>query len=248
MSPIPRTPVRHALAPRARPLPPTRPKFSPLPVAQMEEDGTFRGYASLFNRIDLGRDLVLPGAFRRSIRQRGVRGIRMLYQHDPSQVIGTWRTVREDAAGLFVEGHLSPDVARAREVRSLMRAGALDGLSIGFHTVRATKNAQTGVRSIIEADLWEVSVVTFPMLPDARVAEVKAGALRPTGAGAARQQSAHRATPREIEAMLRRDAGLTRREAKRAISAARDRARDASDPSPDQLAARIRDAATLFQS
>ena len=234
MSPIPYRPATPARPiPSARPLSTARPKFSPLPVTQIEDDGTFRGYASLFNRVDLGRDRVLPGAFRRSIGKRGVRGIRMLFQHDPAQVIGTWRTVREDAAGLFVEGHLSPDVAKAREVRSLMKAGALDGLSIGFHTIRATKDAGTGVRSIIEADLWEVSVVTFPMLPDARVAEVK---------------NARRATPREIEAMLRRDAGLTRREAKRAVSATRDRARDAPDPLANPLAARIRDAATLFQS
>ena len=272
MPPAPHSLAHRIHAPRTPPPGAPLPKFAPLPVTQLEDDGTFRGYASIFNRVDLGRDLVLPGAFRRSIRRRGVRGIRMLYQHDPSQVIGTWRTVREDAAGLFVEGHLSPDVVRAREVRSLMRAGALDGLSIGFHTVRATKNAQTGVRSIIEADLWEVSVVTFPMLPDARVAEVKAGALHPTGAGAAGPTmagalrptgtgalrptgadptSSPRATPRMIEAMLRRDAGLTRREAKRAVAAARDRARDASEPNrnpqTDPLAARIRDAAALFQ-
>ena len=201
-----------------------RPKFSPLPVTQLEADGSFHGYASLFGRVDLGRDRVLAGAFKRSLARRGPQGVRMLYQHDPSEVIGHWRTIREDAAGLWVEGVLSPDVARAREVRSLMRSGALDGLSIGFHTVRARKDAATGVREIVEADLWEVSIVTFPMLPDARVTEVKRVGLR------------------ELEAMLRRDAGLSRREAKAALAAGRKR--DASDP----LLAAIRSATNLIRA
>lgn len=206
------------------------PKFSTLPVAQMEADGTFRGYASLFGRVDLGRDRVLPGAFSKSLRRRGPAGVRMLYQHDPTEVIGHWLAVREDAAGLDVEGVLSPDVARAREVRSLMKSGALDGLSIGFHTVRARKDAGTGVREIVEADLWEVSVVTFPMLPDARVSEVK-------------RMGAHaRLSVRDIERILRRDAGLSRREAKAALAAGR--GREARDP----LAATIRSAARLIQS
>ena len=229
-------PFRAAPVPLARSASPRR-KFSPLPVTQMESDGSFRGYASLFNRVDLGRDRVLPGAFARSLKRRGPAGVRMLYQHDPSEVIGHWRTIREDAAGLYVEGVLSPDVARAREVRSLMRAGALDGLSIGFHTVRASKDAGTGVRSIIEADLWEVSVVTFPMLPGARVSEVKSRVARHASSHASPHPSV-----RDLERMLRRDAGLSRREAKAALAQAR--MRDASDP----LAARLRAAADLFRT
>lgn len=212
------------------------PKFSTLPVAQMEADGTFRGYASLFGRVDLGRDRVLPGAFSKSLRRRGPAGVRMLYQHDPTEVIGHWRSIREDAAGLYVEGVLSPDVARAREVRSLMKSGALDGLSIGFHTVRARKDAGTGVREIVEADLWEVSVVTFPMLPDARVSEVK------RMNGGSQLHSHARLSVRDIERILRRDAGLSRREAKAVIAAGR--GREARDP----LAATIRSAARLIQS
>ena len=66
-----------------------------------------------------------------------------------------------------------PGVARAREVHALMKTGALDGLSIGFRTIRARQDAKTGVRRILEADLWEISVVTFPMLPSARISNVK---------------------------------------------------------------------------
>ena len=101
----------------------------------------------------------------------------MLFQHDPAEPIGTWRVVREDGRGLYVEGMLSDGVSRAREVRELIKARAVDGLSIGFQTVRAKSDPKTGIRQILEADLWEISVVTFPMLPGARISDVKSGPL-----------------------------------------------------------------------
>ncbi len=136
-------------------------------------DGSFSGYASLFGEVDLGRDTIEPGAFSKSLRARGAVGVRMLFQHDPAEPIGAWTVIREDERGLYVEGVLSPGVARAREVHALMKSGALDGLSIGFRTVRARTDKASGVRRILEADLWEISVVTFPMLPAARVSNVK---------------------------------------------------------------------------
>lgn len=152
----------------------TETKFARAALAAVEEDGTFSGYASLFGKADLGQDVVLPGAFRASLARRGAGGIKMLFQHDPREPIGVWTDIREDTAGLFVRGKLTTGVARAREVLSLIRAGALDGLSIGYRTVRGRTDAKTGIRSLIEVDLWEISVVTFPMLPKARVSSVKA--------------------------------------------------------------------------
>ena len=154
------------------PRPATR-KFANLELRGIALDGTFSGYASVFGEVDLGKDVIERGAFRRSIEERGASGIRMLYQHDPAQPIGTWHTIREDERGLYVEGTLTPRVARAQEVHALMKTGALDGLSIGFQTVRAGKAGTSGVRRILEADLWEISIVTFPMLPSARVSNVK---------------------------------------------------------------------------
>jgi HK97 family phage prohead protease len=148
-------------------------KFAHVALSDVEADGSFHGYASLFGETDLNRDLVLPGAFQKSIAKRGAAGIRMLFQHDPAAPIGVWREVREDSRGLFVSGRLMREVAKAREVLALMRAGAIDGLSIGFRTVRGRTDAKSGVRHLIEVDLWEVSVVTFPMLPAARVSAVK---------------------------------------------------------------------------
>lgn len=151
----------------------TERKFAPAAIAAVDADGTFSGYASLFHRTDLGRDMVMPGAFRASLAKRGPAGVKMLFQHDPNTPIGVWRAIREDGDGLYVEGRLTTEVAKAREVLSLMRAGALDGLSIGYRTVRGRTDAKTGVRSLYEVDLWEISVVTFPMLPEARVTSVK---------------------------------------------------------------------------
>jgi HK97 family phage prohead protease len=148
-------------------------RYAGLTLKGVGGDGTFSGYASLFGEVDLGRDAIERGAFAASIDKRGAGGVRMLFQHDPAEVIGRWTVLREDERGLYVEGKLSTDVARAREVLALMKAGALDGLSIGFRAVKTRADRKAGVRRILEADLWEISVVTFPMLPTARVSNVK---------------------------------------------------------------------------
>lgn len=149
-------------------------KHVDLVLDEVEADGTFSGYASVFGAVDLGKDVVEPGAFGRSLQKRKVGGIRMLYQHDPAQPIGVWTEIREDRRGLFVRGRLTPGVRRAQEVLALLRGGALDGLSIGFRAARTRRDPASGIRRIVEADLWEISVVTFPMQPAARVETVKA--------------------------------------------------------------------------
>jgi HK97 family phage prohead protease len=92
----------------------------------------------------------------------------MLWQHDPAQPIGVWDEVREDATGLYVKGRILTEVARGQEAVALLAAGAIDGLSIGYRTLRAERDAK-GQRLLQELDLWEVSLVTFPMLAEARV-------------------------------------------------------------------------------
>ena len=149
-------------------------KLLPLKPAQVRPDGQFEGYASLFRLPDLGKDVVEPGAFRETLARRGPGGVKLLWQHDPSEPIGRWLALTEDRTGLFVRGQLSLAVARARELHALMREGAIDGLSIGFRAERARTEPRTGLRRIERIDLWEVSVVTFPMLPQARISAVKA--------------------------------------------------------------------------
>ena len=128
------------------------------------------GYASFFGKCDQSGDIVEPGAYHRSLEALGgaKQTVKMLWQHDPSQPIGVWDEVFEDSKGLFVKGRVLSDVAKGREALALIEAGAIDGLSIGYRTVKAQKN-EKGQRLLTELELWEVSLVTFPMLPDARV-------------------------------------------------------------------------------
>ena len=136
-------------------------------------DGTVEGYASLFGEIDQARDMVMPGAFTQTLKQRGLRKIPMLFQHDPAEPVGVWLELREDFRGLWAHGKLIPDVTRARELLALVEAGAVDGLSIGYRTVRGQIEPRTRVRKLYQADLWEISIVTFPLLAGARVRAVK---------------------------------------------------------------------------
>jgi HK97 family phage prohead protease len=146
------------------------------PLADVDPDGSFAGYASLFGAVDLAGDQVERGAFAASIARRGAGGIKMLWHHDPAEPIGRWLSIEEDGRGLLVKGRLLPEIGRAREALALMRAGVLDGLSIGFRTVKAVREPRSAHRRLIEIDLWEISLVTFPMLPDARVSAVKTAA------------------------------------------------------------------------
>jgi uncharacterized protein len=206
-------------------------KFTDIKLETVAQDGVFSGYASLFGVTDLARDSVSKGAFEKSLKARGAANIRMLFQHDPNEPIGQWLDIREDARGLLVKGKLSLGVARAQEVLALLRSKALDGLSIGFKTIRSQKDAATGVRRILEADLWEVSVVTFPMLPSARIADVKAANLP---------------SVRDFETWLRRDAGLSRSEARGVIAkgfATVKRERDAATNNTARLTQRIQNVA-----
>ena len=135
-------------------------------------EGTkIEGYASHFGAADQGNDIVGKGAYARSLKRLKDEGraVKMLWQHDPALPIGVWDEVREDARGLYVRGRILDTVEKGREAAALIAAGAIDGLSIGYRTVKATKNDR-GQRLLVELELWEVSLVTFPMLPSARVA------------------------------------------------------------------------------
>jgi HK97 family phage prohead protease len=148
--------------------------FAPRTI--IDADGTVEGYASLFGEIDQARDMVMRGAFADTLRQRGINRIPMLFQHDPAEPVGVWLELREDHRGLFARGRLIPEVTRGRELLSLLRAGAIDGLSIGFRTVQGRIDPRTRIRRLHAVDLWENSIVTFPLLAGARVRAVKQAA------------------------------------------------------------------------
>jgi HK97 family phage prohead protease len=143
----------------------------------LSSDGNVEGYASLFGEIDQARDMVMPGAFTQTLKQRGLRKIPMLFQHDPSEPVGVWLELREDFRGLWARRRLIPDVARGRELLALVEQGAIDGLSIGYRTVRGRIDPATRIRRLYQVDLWEISIVTFPLLDSARVRAVKSTML-----------------------------------------------------------------------
>jgi HK97 family phage prohead protease len=148
------------------------------PRAAIHSDGSVEGYASLFGEVDQSRDMVMPGAFAKTLSLRGIRRIPMLFQHDPAEPIGIWQELTEDWRGLRVRGRLIPDVVRARELLALMKEGAADGLSIGFKTVKARLDPKTRIRKLTEIELWEISIVTFPLLLEARVRAVPGARVR----------------------------------------------------------------------
>lgn len=146
-------------------------KFARFSAELTVRDGAvIEGYASLFGDCDKGNDVVQKGAYAASLgalKASNAR-VKLLWQHDPAHPIGLWDEVREDARGLYVKGRLLKEVDKGREAAALIEAGAIDGLSIGYRTVKSTKNNK-GQRLLTELELWEVSLVTFPMLPSARV-------------------------------------------------------------------------------
>ncbi len=163
-----------------------------------DEAGSIEGYGSVFDVTDNGGDVVAAGAFTRSL-QTG-RKVKMLAQHSPDHVIGVWDDVSEDGNGLRVKGRILTSVERGREAYELVKAGALDGLSIGYRTVKSVM--KNNIRVITQADLFEVSLVTFPMNELARIDAVKAADM----------------SEREFERILTQDAGISRSVARRLMA------------------------------
>lgn len=141
------------------------------------DDGIFTGYASRFGEVDLGRDVVQSGAFTKSLAARPAHRVKMLREHDQHEPIGTWTEIAEDGTGLRVTGKLVLDTVKGRETHALMKAGALDGLSIGYRTKASRMDKAKGVRLLDEVELHEISIVTFGMLPSATVTSVKSSSF-----------------------------------------------------------------------
>jgi Escherichia/Staphylococcus phage prohead protease len=160
-----------------------------------DETGIFSGYAAAWGKRDAFGDQWMPGAFADSLRAHAAAGTRplMLWHHDPTQPIGTWEVLREDDTGLKVTGRLVLDSTAGRDAHALMKAGALDGLSVGFRTVRATTLPKGG-RQVHSVNLIEISPVTLPAQSLARIGAVRSAALAaPAAAGLAafiREQAA----------------------------------------------------------
>ena len=177
----------------------------PFEVKTVEENGTFKGYGSVFGNLDSYRDIVVKGAFEKSIadyRESG-RHVKMLWQHKSDYPIGIYTDMKEDDHGLYVEGQINMDVQKGRECYSLLKQGALGGLSIGYNTVLEKFDKEALTTELLEVKLWEISPVTFPANTEARVDSVKSADEIKTYS--------------DVEDFLR-DRGLSQKEAETAVS------------------------------
>jgi HK97 family phage prohead protease len=167
-------------------------------------DREFEGHGSIFKNVDLGGDIVVPGAFKNSLAQHKKSGSlpALFWMHDPSRVAGKWTEMSEDSDGLKVKGVLAP-TPLGDEIHTLLKMEAVKGLSIGYRTLDHDYD-KDGNRLIKEAELWEVSVVSLPMNPLAQVAHVKSRLS---------EKGEYVPTPKEFERTLR-DAGCSRNVAK----------------------------------
>lgn len=173
---------------------------APFELKKLDEGGLFEGYASVFGVKDYDGDVIVQGAFKTSIEKYASSGKRpkMLWQHNPSIIIGKWIELREDEKGLYVKGTLFTDVEKGREAYALMKHGELDGMSVGFNM--SEPRYEDGGRVIDDLDLWEISVVTWGANPDALISSVKSID-----------------NERDFEKFLR-ESGFSRNEAKRITS------------------------------
>lgn len=184
----------------------------------VSDDGAIEGYGSVFGVLDDWGDIVARGAFAASLADHRAASTMpaMLWQHRDAEPIGVWTDMTEDDKGLRVRGRLVLAAPRGREAYELLKAGALNGLSIGYMPRKWSYDEVADVRTLQEVDLWEVSPVTFPSNSMARVDTVKSASI------------AAIATIRDAEQALR-DAGLPAAQSKavlasvkRAVTAERD--------------------------
>jgi len=144
-------------------------------IKDVSSTGTFVGYGNVYDVVDQGDDIVASGAFGESLKEWAAKGRMpaMLWQHNSRQPIGAYTSMKEDSTGLLVEGKLAMKTQLGAEAYELMKMDAISGLSIGFQTREDSYDQKLGIRTIKRGDLYECSLVTFPMNDASRVAAVK---------------------------------------------------------------------------
>ena len=130
----------------------------------MKNSFLIQGYASVFNIQDCTGEIIAPSAF----APLQPRSVKLLWQHNHEHPIGVVEELRQDNHGLFVRARINCEVEKGREAASLVKQGAIKGLSVGFNAIKHHYDAH-GKRVITKAKLWEISVVTFPANPSAQI-------------------------------------------------------------------------------
>lgn len=136
-----------------------------------EEEGIFSGYGAVFENVDSGGDIIEPGAFAKALAA-GWERVKILALHNDCWLpIGKPLELREDEKGLFLKAKIS-DTSMGKDIKILLKDGVLNELSIGYEPV-VFEFDQAGIRHLKEVDLWEVSVVTWAMNPEAVITDYK---------------------------------------------------------------------------
>lgn len=196
-----------------------------LDIKSLSDEGKIEGYASYFGNVDQGGDVIVKGAFAETLGYRPAPRVKMLMHHDMRRPVGVWDSMIEDGKGLLARGQILLQTNEGKEAYQFLKAGAIDGLSIGYRTIEDKWDANKNARKIIKVDLLEVSLVTMPMNERARINAVK---------------SVEELTRRDLEAILR-DAGYSANDAKTAAARyAEPQQRDVADDGLDELTALLR--------
>ena len=199
-------------------------RFS-LPVEFKASDvartGTLSGYAASFSTVDLGGDMILPGAMAATLAEHKARGSlpALLWAHDMSAPIGRITRLQEDRKGLYTEAQLTLETRAAKEAYALLKDGAVSGLSIGYSVPDGGAEYRGDTRLLKQISLFEVSIVSVPMNPAARVTAVKAMDCT---------------TLRELEHLLRESLSLSSRKSHAAANALWPLLSDRDDPADER--------------
>ncbi|WP_245943267.1 HK97 family phage prohead protease, partial [Rhodovulum viride] len=188
-----------------------------LDIKALREKGEIEGYASTFGgEADSYGDIIAPGAFAESLAEHAAKSTmpKMFWQHDPWQPIGKWTSAVEDGKGLLVKGQLNMGVQRAREAYELLKAGDIDGLSIGYRVRSYELDEEAEMRTLTNLNLREVSIVSIGANENATIAAVKAE--RRVTAVTEKLKAGDRLTEREFEDLLKGAFGLSNSQAERA--------------------------------
>ncbi len=210
----------------------------PLKIKSVSDSGEFEGYASVFGVVDSYSDVVMPGAFQKTLEEWSTRKDlpSVLWQHKMSEPIGPFTEMKEDDHGLFVRGRLLiDDDPLAKRAHAHMKAGSVKGMSIGYILKDWEYDQAKGVFLLKEIDLWEVSIVTMPANTEAKITEVKT-ALR----------KGEIPPPSSVEKALRDVMGLSQKQAKAFMSKGYSALNQRDVDSEDDALQSLKDLKTIF--
>lgn len=141
----------------------------------VNDDGTFNGYGSVFGNVDSYNEIVAPGAFAKSLKAIAKSGdpLPALWQHRSGEPVGGYDLLEEDKRGLKVEGFLVLEDPVAKRAHLYMKRRIVKGLSIGYYVIKSSYDEETNIRTLIELELVEISIVTFPANAEAQIDNVK---------------------------------------------------------------------------